>query len=290
MSAGRDLGYDAVMGRAAQILRAAAGIDYADSRLGRLEYDYEGLMAATGYSLNDVAAIQRKYKVGDTPLIEALATLAYDGRRGDFFESQLLAALEIVQSGDVEPGRMTGSWAGAMGHTQFIPTSYLSFAVDFTGDGRRDIWGEDPTDALASTAAYLAKSGWTHGLPWGMEVTLPGGFNTGLLGRGKGKSVALAIDGGQADLRRSRFGKASAKAADSAPMAIALDQLQISDGIRLNGFSGQFSTNGGFSGDFTASVNAKAPIRGAVATAGNGHSAFRIEADDQYPGGKRVHL
>ena len=104
--------------------------------------------------------------------------------------------------------------------------------------------------------------------------------NVTLTGRGKGKSVALAIDGGQADLRRSRFGKASAKAADSAPMAIALDQLQISDGIRLNGFSGQFSTNGGFSGDFTASVNAKAPIRGAVATAGNGHSAFRIEADD----------
>jgi membrane-bound lytic murein transglycosylase B len=77
-----------------------------------------------------------------------------------------------------------------MGHTQFIPTSYLAFAVDFTGDGRRDIWGEDPTDALASTAAYLAKSGWTHGLPWGMEVTLPGGFNAGLLGRGKGKSAA----------------------------------------------------------------------------------------------------
>jgi hypothetical protein len=85
---------------------------------------------------------------------------------------------------------MVGSWAGAMGHTQFIPTSYLEFAVDFTGDGRRDIWSEDPTDALASTAAYLQRSGWTRGLPWGMEVTLPSGFDGGLLGRGKGKSAA----------------------------------------------------------------------------------------------------
>jgi lytic murein transglycosylase len=127
---------------------------------------------------------------GNVPVVSALSTLAYEGRRAEFFEGQLTAALKILQAGDVSPGAMTGSWAGAMGHTQFIPTSYLAFAVDFTGDGRRDIWSEDPTDALASTAAYLAKSGWTHGLPWGMEVTLPGGFNSGLLGRGKGRSAA----------------------------------------------------------------------------------------------------
>ena len=71
---------------------------------------------------------------------------------------------------------MTGSWAGAMGHTQFMPTSYLAFAVDFNGDGRRDIWGDDPADALASTAAYLAQSGWQAGQPWGLEVTLPAGL------------------------------------------------------------------------------------------------------------------
>ena len=123
------------------------------------------------------------------PVIEALATLAYDGRRGRFFEAQLIDALKILQRGDVRPGNFTGSWAGAMGHTQFIPTSYLAFAVDFTGDGRRDIWGEDPTDALASTAAYLAKNGWQHGLPWGGEVRLPAGFDPGLLGRGKGRSA-----------------------------------------------------------------------------------------------------
>ncbi len=114
---------------------------------------------------------------GDVPTIEALATLAYDGRRGKFFEGQLVAALKILQNGDVSVRKMTGSWAGAMGHTQFIPTSYLSFAVDFTGDGKRDIWANDPSDALASTAAYLAKSGWQTGKPWGVEVRLPKGFN-----------------------------------------------------------------------------------------------------------------
>ncbi|SFL65487.1 lytic murein transglycosylase [Shimia aestuarii] len=107
---------------------------------------------------------------GDVPVISATSTLAYDGRRGAFFEKQLVAALQIVQSGDIPADRMTGSWAGAMGHTQFIPTSYQAFAVDFTGDGRRDIWSEDPTDALASTAAYLQKNGWTRGVKWGGEA------------------------------------------------------------------------------------------------------------------------
>lgn len=107
---------------------------------------------------------------GDVPVISAVSTLAYDGRRGSFFESQLLAALRILQNGDITPERMTGSWAGAMGHTQFIPTSYLTHAVDFNGDGRRDIWSEDPSDALASTASYLSRSGWTRGVRWGGEV------------------------------------------------------------------------------------------------------------------------
>ncbi|MBT8419197.1 MAG: lytic murein transglycosylase [Silicimonas sp.] len=114
---------------------------------------------------------------GSNPLIESLATLAFDGRRGRFFEQQLIAALQIIQSGDVAPSRMTGSWAGAMGHTQFIPTSYLAYAVDFRGDGKRDIWSDDPTDALASTAAYLNRFGWRKGQPWGVEVVLPKGFD-----------------------------------------------------------------------------------------------------------------
>jgi membrane-bound lytic murein transglycosylase B len=115
-------------------------------------------------------------KRGTLDVIEAMATLAFDGRRGAFFEKQLFAALQILQSGDVAPRNMKGSWAGAMGHTQFIPTSYLAYAVDFTGDGKRDIWSDNPTDALASTAAYLKRFGWKKGQPWGVEVRLPQGF------------------------------------------------------------------------------------------------------------------
>ncbi len=127
---------------------------------------------------------------GDIPVIEALATLAFDGRRGRFFEGQLIAALKILQAGDVTPARMKGSWAGAMGHTQFIPTSYLAFAVDFTGDGKRDIWSDDPADALASTAAYLARHGWKKGQPWGIEVRLPKGFDYRLSGERIRKPVS----------------------------------------------------------------------------------------------------
>ncbi len=126
---------------------------------------------------------------GDHPLVGALATLAHDGRRAAFFEEQLIAALKILDTGDVRPEAMTGSWAGAMGHTQFMPTSYLAHAVDFTGDGRRDIWSEDPSDALASTAAYLARSGWRAGEPWGVEVRLPEGFDFAQSGKGLRKSA-----------------------------------------------------------------------------------------------------
>ena len=107
---------------------------------------------------------------GDVPVVSATSTLAYDGRRGAFFEKQLIAALKILQNGDISAGGLTGSWAGAMGHTQFIPTSYQAFAVDFNGDGRRDIWSDDPADALASTAAYLSRNGWTRGVKWGGEL------------------------------------------------------------------------------------------------------------------------
>ncbi|MCH2163687.1 MAG: lytic murein transglycosylase [Marinovum sp.] len=114
---------------------------------------------------------------GSNDIISSLATLAHDGRRGDFFEAQLIDALKVLQAGDTTPRNMKGSWAGAMGHTQFMPSSYLEHAVDFTGDGRRDIWSDDPTDALASTAAYLEHFGWKKGVPWGVEVKLPQGFD-----------------------------------------------------------------------------------------------------------------
>jgi membrane-bound lytic murein transglycosylase B len=118
--------------------------------------------------------------MGDINIIEALATLAYDGRREKFGRQQLLEALRIIQRGDITPNRMMGSWAGAMGHTQFIPTSYQAYAQDFDGDGKRNVWDvRDPSDALASTANYLSKFGWTKGQPWGVEVKLPAKFNYG---------------------------------------------------------------------------------------------------------------
>ena len=112
---------------------------------------------------------------GDLPVPGSLATLAYDGRRGVFFEAELIAALMIIDGGHVD--RFTGSWAGASGHTQFMPSSWESFAVDFDGDGKRNLWGDDPADALASTANYLRHWGWTTGQPWGLEVMLPQGFD-----------------------------------------------------------------------------------------------------------------
>lgn len=113
---------------------------------------------------------------GNFNVIEVLATLGYRGRRQEFGREQLLAALEILDNGDITADRMVGSWAGAMGHTQFIPTTFLGFAVDFDGDGRRDLWNSIG-DALASTANYLSKSGWRENIRWGYEVSLPPNFN-----------------------------------------------------------------------------------------------------------------
>ncbi|WP_299816705.1 lytic murein transglycosylase [uncultured Jannaschia sp.] len=127
---------------------------------------------------------------GDVDTLSALATLAADSRRPDFFEAELLAALAILETGEAAAGDLRGSWAGAMGHTQFMPTSWRDHAVDAAGDGRRDIWGDDPTDALASTAAYLAANGWTSGQPWGAEVVLPDGFDYRLTGERVEKSPA----------------------------------------------------------------------------------------------------
>ncbi len=141
------------------------------------------------------AAIERRYRVsryilaaiwgvksnygterGTKNVIRSLATLAVSGKRSDFAKTQLIAALKILQHGDVKANAMVGSWAGAMGHTQFIPTTYINFAVDFSGRGKRDIW-ETPADALGSSAHYLKRSGWRTGAAWGYEVVLPKDFD-----------------------------------------------------------------------------------------------------------------
>jgi membrane-bound lytic murein transglycosylase B len=117
--------------------------------------------------------------IGHHNVIRSLATLAYQGRRQVFWRSQLLAVLQILQHGDITPERLIGSWAGAMGQTQFMPTTYNQHAVDFDGDGRRDLWNSS-ADALASAAHYLQASGWRQGQPWGYEVRLPQAFDYSL--------------------------------------------------------------------------------------------------------------
>lgn len=109
---------------------------------------------------------------GNDYVVRSLATLAYAHYRGAYFRRELVAALAILQAGHIDPGHMTGSWAGAMGQTQFMPSSFNSYAVDFDGDGRRDIWTSVP-DAIGSTANYLRKHGWVAGETWGYEVRLP---------------------------------------------------------------------------------------------------------------------
>ncbi|MFC3703918.1 lytic murein transglycosylase [Devosia honganensis] len=114
--------------------------------------------------------------MGGNNTIHALATLTENGYRADFFRSELVTALRIVSDGHVSPRSMVGSWAGAMGHTQFMPSSFMRYAVDYNGDGKKDIWNSVP-DALGSTANYLKSFGWRPGETWGYEVKLPQGFD-----------------------------------------------------------------------------------------------------------------
>jgi membrane-bound lytic murein transglycosylase B len=119
---------------------------------------------------------------GSMSVMRSLATLIYNGNKKEYAKTQLLSAFRILKSGIRSPSNFVGSWAGAMGHTQFIPSSYVSYAVDWSGDGKRDIWGSKE-DALASTANYLAKAGWKIDRPWGWEVQLPAKFDRTLIGR-----------------------------------------------------------------------------------------------------------
>lgn len=118
---------------------------------------------------------------GGFPVLDSLATLAFDGRRGAFFRGQLIEALRIVDDGHIQPDKMIGSWAGAMGQSQFMPSSFQQFAVDHDGDGRRDIWGTLP-DVFASAANYLARAGWKYDQTWGRQVRLPEGFDLDMAG------------------------------------------------------------------------------------------------------------
>lgn len=156
---------------------------------------------------------------GSMSVMRSLATLAYTGSRKKFANEQLVAAFRILKSGIVKADSFTGSWAAAMGHTQFIPTSYNAFAVDWTGDGKRDIWNSKE-DALASTANYLAKAGWKSDRPWGWEVTLPKNFNRALIGRSKWRTVAEWQKLGIVRADGAKFGSLQADAFVMVPQGV----------------------------------------------------------------------
>jgi membrane-bound lytic murein transglycosylase B len=151
-------------------------------------------------------------QTGDFHVVEALATLAWDGRRASFFRLELMAALKILDHGDVTTAGMTGSYAGAMGQPQFMPTSYLRYAVDFAGDGRRDIW-TNRADVFGSIANYLSQSGWRPGETWGQPVVLPTGFDTGATGREMRRPLADWARQGVRPVDRNWRGTAETSAA-----------------------------------------------------------------------------
>lgn len=164
---------------------------------------------------------------GNKDTIRSLATLAHLRYRGDFFRDELLTALELIEKGHVERAELRGSWAGAMGQTQFMPSSYMKYAVDFTGDGHADIW-TSTGDALASTANYLKGYGWVPGLPWGIEVTLPGGYDHKV---GKASFSTFASAGvrradGQA-LPRSGEGRLFYPAGHSGPVMLLTQNFDV---------------------------------------------------------------
>lgn len=128
-------------------------------------------------------------KFGQRPLLQSLSTLACFGRRQAFFRDELFSAMRIVARRDIAADELRGSWAGAFGHTQFMPTTFERIAVDFDGDGRRNLVGSIP-DALGSTAHYLDRAGWRTGEPWGYEVTLPKGFDASQAGRTNRKPLS----------------------------------------------------------------------------------------------------
>lgn len=128
---------------------------------------------------------------GNFNVIEALTTLAFDGRREAFFRGQVFDALTILQQGHIEEGKMKGSWAGAMGQCQFMPSSFLSYAADGNNDGKKDIWTSKP-DVFASSANYLKQAGWNDQFTWGREITLPKDIDNKLIGLGNGKEKSLS--------------------------------------------------------------------------------------------------
>ncbi|MFC6790333.1 lytic murein transglycosylase [Methylobacterium komagatae] len=168
-----------------KLQRWASTLDAIEAQYGVDRYTlvaFWGVESSYGAVLDDPTIVR--------PAVRSLATLACgDPGRPDYWRAELIAALKILAAGDATPERLTGSWAGALGNTQFMPTVFLSRAVDFDGDGRRDLWGSVP-DSLASTANYLVAEGWKAGERWGTEATIPDGFDLALADETTSRSLA----------------------------------------------------------------------------------------------------
>lgn len=156
---------------------------------------------------------------GKRPLLVSLSTLSCNGRRQDFFRGEFIATLKLLQAGDIQVDGLTGSWAGAFGHTQFMPSTYARIAVDGDGDGRRDLVASIP-DALASTANYLKRAGWRQGQSWGHEVKLPAGFNAASAGRKARKPVSAWAAQGVTDIDGSALTGGDTSAAILVPTGV----------------------------------------------------------------------
>ncbi len=170
-----------------EYLRTAVSADRRQTGRERVAGDptlFEGLEARFGVDRNVLAAIWGMETnfggyIGDFDAAETLPKMAAEGRRRAFAESELLALMLVLERGEIRRDELTAGWAGAMGQTQFMPSTFLNYAVDWTGDGRKDVWRSE-ADALASAANYLAQSGYRPGEPWGVEATVPLGFDYGL--------------------------------------------------------------------------------------------------------------
>jgi len=219
--------------RAASQARIAEGL----SKLETLSGVLSDIEKKYGVDRNVVVAIwglESAYgtSMGSKNVIRSLATLAFlGGRRAAFGKSQLLAALRILDSGDIDGGNFTGSWAGAMGHTQFIPTTYLAHGQDFDGDGKRNIWSSVP-DALASTANYLKVSGWRFDEVWGAEAVLPDGFDFGLTGYGEKRLVREWVAIGVKPVAGGEFAKEDSDASVILPAGARGPAFIVTDNFR----------------------------------------------------------
>ncbi len=157
--------------------------------------------------------------LGSFNVPQSLATLAFDGRRSDYFRGELLNALTILEQGHIAPEDMKGSWAGAMGQSQFMPSSFLNYAVDWDGDGRRDIWASK-ADVFASSANYLAKAGWRDDITWGREVKLPSGLQV------KGKS-AMALADAKTQMQLAEWASAGVRSVDGSALPTRALQARL---------------------------------------------------------------